>query len=122
MRVRSVGIQGCYPVRTRWRSEPVFGSRDTMGTVWVLFDLNGTLVDPAVLTDPPHVAHEALDEANVMAMITALAGRTAPFAELLEGALARRLGAPGVDPPPPRGGPGPPPSVPPSPPAAPARP
>src|SRR4051794_39580150 len=98
MRVRSVGIQGCYPVRTRWRSEPVFGSRDTMGTVWVLFDLNGTLVDPAVLTDPSQVAHEALDEANVMVMITALAGRSAPFAELLEGALARRLALAGLDP------------------------
>src|SRR3954454_5091246 len=69
-----------------------------MGTVWVLFDLNGTLVDPAVLTDPAEIAHEALDEANVMAMITALAGRSAPFADLLEGALARRLALAGRDP------------------------
>jgi 2-haloacid dehalogenase len=67
--------------------------------MWVLFDLNGTLVDPAVLADPPHAVHEALDEANVMAMITELGGGERPtFAELLDGALRRRLALAGADP------------------------
>jgi 2-haloacid dehalogenase len=66
--------------------------------MWVLFDLNGTLVDPAVLTSPPRVAVEALDEANMMAMIIQLGGREAAFADLLEGALRRRLALAGADP------------------------
>jgi 2-haloacid dehalogenase len=67
--------------------------------MWVLFDLNGTLVDPSVLADPPHAVHEALDEANVMAMIAELGGGARPvFAELLDGALRRRLALAGADP------------------------
>jgi 2-haloacid dehalogenase len=66
--------------------------------MWVLFDLNGTLVDPAILTSPPHAAVEALDEANMMAMIGQLGGRQAAFADLLDGALRRRLALAGADP------------------------
>jgi 2-haloacid dehalogenase len=66
--------------------------------MWVLFDLNGTLVDPSVLAEPAHAAHEAIDEANMMAMIATLGGREAVFADLLEGALRRRLALAGADP------------------------
>jgi 2-haloacid dehalogenase len=66
--------------------------------MWVLFDLNGTLVDPSVLAEPAQVVHEALDEANMMAMVMTLGGREAAFADLLEGALRRRLALAGADP------------------------
>jgi 2-haloacid dehalogenase len=71
--------------------------RDHIG-VWVLFDLNGTLVDPAVLLDPPELPIAALDEANVMAMITVIAGAQAEFKPLLEAALRRGLERAGRDP------------------------
>jgi 2-haloacid dehalogenase len=71
--------------------------RDHIG-VWVLFDLNGTLVDPAVLLDPPELAIAALDEANVMAMITVIAGAEAQFKPLLDAALRRGLERAGRDP------------------------
>jgi 2-haloacid dehalogenase len=66
--------------------------------MWVLFDLNGTLVDPAVLIDPPELPVAALDEANVMAMITVIAGRAADFKPLLGAALRRGLERAGRDP------------------------
>jgi 2-haloacid dehalogenase len=66
--------------------------------MWVLFDLNGTLVDPAVLIDPPELPVAALDEANMMAMITVIDGRRAEFKTLLDAALRRGLERAGRDP------------------------
>jgi 2-haloacid dehalogenase len=66
--------------------------------MWVLFDLNGTLVDPAVLLEPAELPIAALDEANVMAMITVIAGAEAEFKPLLEAALRRGLERAGRDP------------------------
>jgi 2-haloacid dehalogenase len=67
--------------------------------VWVLFDLNGTLVDPAVLLDDaPEIAVAALDEANMMAMVTVIAGAEAEFKPLLDAALRRGLERAGRDP------------------------
>jgi 2-haloacid dehalogenase len=65
---------------------------------WVFFDLNGTLVDPGVLIEPRQLALDALDHANVLAMITTLGGRTAPFRDLLDAALRRLLEREGRDP------------------------
>ncbi|WP_051325164.1 HAD family hydrolase [Candidatus Solirubrobacter pratensis] len=65
---------------------------------WVFFDLNGTLVDPGVLIEPRELALDALDHANVLAMITTLGGRDAPFRDLLEAALRRLLQRDGRDP------------------------
>jgi 2-haloacid dehalogenase len=59
--------------------------------MWVFFDLNGTLVDPSVLLEPAEIPIAALDEANVMAMITTIAGRESGFKPLLEAALRRGL-------------------------------
>jgi 2-haloacid dehalogenase len=65
--------------------------------MWVLFDLNGTLVDPSVLAEPLGVdagfVHAALDEANAAAMVVTLGGVPAEFKALLESALRRRLAA-----------------------------
>jgi 2-haloacid dehalogenase len=66
--------------------------------MWVIFDLNGTLVDPAVLLEPAGIPLAALDEANVMAMITTIAGREAAFQPLFEAALRRGLIRAGLDP------------------------
>jgi 2-haloacid dehalogenase len=67
--------------------------------MWVLFDLNGTLVDPAALAAPLGVdgafVLAALDEANMAAMVATLGGFDAPFTALLESALRRRLAAAG---------------------------
>ena len=57
--------------------------------MWVLFDLNGTLVDPSVVAG--EIAVAALDEANMMAMVTVIAGADATFRPLLEAALRRGL-------------------------------
>jgi 2-haloacid dehalogenase len=65
---------------------------------WVLFDLNGTVVDPVALIEPRELALEALVEANMCAMITALGGREAAFKDLLGAALRRRLERAGRDP------------------------
>jgi 2-haloacid dehalogenase len=72
---------------------------------WVLFDLNGTLVDPAVLAQPlgdsaadEELAYEALDDANREAAVLTLGGERATFADLLAGALRRRLALAGRDP------------------------
>ena len=59
--------------------------------MWVFFDLNGTLVDPSVLLAPAEIPVAALDEANVMAMITTIAGRETAFKPLLDAALRRGL-------------------------------
>jgi 2-haloacid dehalogenase len=66
--------------------------------MWVLFDLNGTLLDPAVLLDPPELPVAALDEANMMAMITVIAGRETAFKPLFDAALRRHLQRAGRDP------------------------
>ncbi len=66
--------------------------------MWVVFDLNGTLVDPSVLVDPGDIGVAALDEANMMAMVTVLAGASAGFKPLLEAALRRGLERAGRDP------------------------
>lgn len=65
---------------------------------WVYFDLNGTLVDPGVLIEPRQLALDALDHANVLAMITTLGGRQARFKDLLDAALRRLLERAGRDP------------------------
>jgi 2-haloacid dehalogenase len=64
---------------------------DSIRAMWVFFDLNGTLVDPSVLLEPAEIPVAALDEANVMAMITTIAGRETPFKPLLDAALRRGL-------------------------------
>jgi 2-haloacid dehalogenase len=76
-----------------------------MALSWVLFDLNGTLVDPSVLAQPlgdsaadDEVVLESFDTANMQAMVAALAGEQPPFAELLEAALRRRVELRGGDP------------------------
>src|SRR5918995_2584353 len=66
--------------------------------MWVLFDLNGTLVDPSVLVEPGEIGIAALDEANMMAMVTVLAGASAEFKPLLDAALRRGLERAGLDP------------------------
>ena len=66
--------------------------------MWVFFDLNGTLVDPSVLLEPAEIPIAALDEANVMAMITTIAGRETAFKPLLDAALRRGLARSGRDP------------------------
>jgi 2-haloacid dehalogenase len=67
--------------------------------MWVLFDLNGTLVDPSGLAEPLGVGagfvDAAFDEANAAAMVVALGGVGAEFKALLESALRRRLAAAG---------------------------
>ena len=72
---------------------------------WVLFDLNGTLVDPAVMAQPlgDSAADEALvtaavDDAIQLAMVVTLTGREAEFAELVRAGLRRRLRLAGRDP------------------------
>jgi 2-haloacid dehalogenase len=66
--------------------------------MWVLFDLNGTLVDPSVLVEPGDIGVAALDEANMMAMVASLAGVTAEFKPLLGAAFERLLERAGLDP------------------------
>jgi 2-haloacid dehalogenase len=66
--------------------------------MWVFFDLNGTLVDPSALLEPAEIPIAALDEANVMAMITTIAGRETTFKPLLDAALRRGLARAGLDP------------------------
>jgi 2-haloacid dehalogenase len=72
---------------------------------WVLFDLNGTLVDPGVLAQPlgdtpaaEELVHEAFEAAVAQAMVTTLTGRHADFAMLLDAALWRGLTLAGLDP------------------------
>jgi 2-haloacid dehalogenase len=65
--------------------------------MWAIFDLNGTLVDPSVLVTPGEIGAEALDEANMMAMVATIAGRPAEFRVLLGAALERGLVRRGLD-------------------------
>jgi 2-haloacid dehalogenase len=71
---------------------------------WVLFDLNGTLVDPAVMAQPlgdtapdEDLVMAAVDDAIQLAMVTTLTGREAVFADLVRAGLARRLRLAGRD-------------------------
>jgi 2-haloacid dehalogenase len=71
---------------------------------WVLFDLNGTLVDPGVMAHPlgdrpadEDLVHNALDDAVAQAMVATLTGSLTPFKDLLEAALRRRLRLEGRD-------------------------
>ena len=72
---------------------------------WVLFDLYGTLLDPARLVEPWGAppdhrpsALAAFDDATMNAALDAAAGEFRPFAEYLEPALARRVAMRGLDP------------------------
>jgi 2-haloacid dehalogenase len=76
-----------------------------MALSWVIFDLNGTLVDPSVLAQPlgDSAAAEALvagafDDAVAQALVATITGEHAPFPELLEAALRRRVALSGGDP------------------------
>lgn len=64
---------------------------------WGLFDLNGTLLDPATMADAfgggataEALVHGALDDAVAQAMADTLAGGFRPLPEYLEAALRRR--------------------------------
>ena len=65
--------------------------------MWVIFDLNGTLVDPSVLVSPGSIGVEALDEANMMARVATIAGRPVEFRVLLGAALERGLARRGLE-------------------------
>jgi 2-haloacid dehalogenase len=76
-----------------------------MALRWVLFDLNGTLVDPGVLAQPlgdsaadEVLVHAALDDAIEQAMVVALTGGEAAFTDLLAAGLRRQLALAGRDP------------------------
>jgi 2-haloacid dehalogenase len=71
----------------------------------VLFDLNGTLLDPSVMAEPlgggdaeRELVARTLDDAVAAAMTLTLGGRYAAFADLLLAALERRLELAGRDP------------------------
>jgi 2-haloacid dehalogenase len=71
---------------------------------WVLFDLNGTLVDPAVMAQPlgdtagdEELVLRALDEANHQAWVLTLGGVQRPFKELFDAACRRELTLAGRD-------------------------
>ena len=63
---------------------------------WVLFDLNGTLVDPAGIGEPLMPA--AFEDAIQLAMVTTLTGGRAAFTDLIGAALRRRMTLAGRDP------------------------
>jgi 2-haloacid dehalogenase len=76
-----------------------------MPLAWVIFDLNGTLVDPSVLAQPlgDSVAAEALvaaafEDAIAQAMLATLTGEHPPFPTLIEAGLRRRVTLAGGDP------------------------
>jgi 2-haloacid dehalogenase len=69
-----------------------------MALRWVLFDLNGTLVNPSVLAQPlgdsaddEALVQAAFDDAVMQAMVITLGGAEAQFADLIEAGLRRRL-------------------------------
>jgi HAD superfamily hydrolase (TIGR01493 family) len=68
---------------------------------WALFDLNGTLLDPAGIGDPLGLSPEqsvlALDETIMLAMAETLSGGDRAFGELLESVLRRRAELTGAD-------------------------
>jgi 2-haloacid dehalogenase len=61
---------------------------------WVLFDLNGTLLDPSGVGDPVGLGAAdslaALDEAVMLAMAETLSGHWRPLPDFLRAALIRR--------------------------------
>lgn len=68
----------------------------------VLFDLNGTLVDPSVMAEPlggdadaRSTIHASLDEAVTAGMVESLTGSYRPFSDLLRVAVERRLAGTG---------------------------
>jgi 2-haloacid dehalogenase len=72
---------------------------------WVLFDLNGTLVDTAVMAQPlgdsgadEELVGHAVDDAIQLAMVVTLTGREAAFKDLVRAGLRRRLRLAGRDP------------------------
>lgn len=62
---------------------------------WVLFDLNGTLLDPSVIAGPvgapASLGEEVLDDAVWQAAAGTLAGHYRPLPEYLRAALERRV-------------------------------
>jgi 2-haloacid dehalogenase len=71
---------------------------------WVLFDLNGTLVDPSVLAQPlgdsaaaESLVLDAVDLAAAQAMAIALTGGHTEFRTLIDAALRRELALAGAD-------------------------
>jgi 2-haloacid dehalogenase len=71
---------------------------------WVLFDLNGTLVDPSVMAQPlgdsaadEELVQAAFDDAISQAMVATLTGQSTPFIDMIEAALRRRLRLGGRD-------------------------
>ena len=76
-----------------------------MALRWVLFDLNGTLVDFAVMAQPlgdsgadEELVGHAIDDAIQIAMVVTLTGREAVFKDLVRAGLRRRLRLAGRDP------------------------
>lgn len=74
------------------------GYRGRMAARWCLFDLNGTLVDPAVAAGPlggsdddRRLVAAAFQEALFYAMADTLSGEYRPFVEHLRSAIERRL-------------------------------
>jgi 2-haloacid dehalogenase len=76
-----------------------------MPLAWVIFDLNGTLVDPSVLAQPlgdsaaaEELVTAAFEDANAQAMLATLTGEHPPFPTLIEAGLRRRVLLAGGDP------------------------
>ena len=67
--------------------------------LWIAFDLNGTLLDPAAMLDGEHaeLARTALDDAVLQAMADTLTGAHRPFPDYLRAALERALRIEGID-------------------------
>ena len=67
--------------------------------IWIAFDLNGTLVDPAAMLDGTHreLARAALDDAVLQAMADTLTGQHRPFPDYLRAALERALRVAGIE-------------------------
>lgn len=67
--------------------------------IWIAFDLNGTLLDPAAMLDGDHseLARAALDDAVLQAMADTLTGEHRPFPEYLRAALERSLRVAGIE-------------------------
>src|SRR3954451_17443482 len=74
---------------------------DRVSLRWVLFDLNGTLLDPSGIGEPVGLSraegHAVLDEAILHAMAETLSGGYRPFSDLVRAALRRRGGSTGLD-------------------------
>lgn len=69
---------------------------------WVLFDMNGTLLDPGGIGAPlglsPEESLGVLDETILLSMAETLSGGERPFPELLESSLRRRAELAGAGP------------------------